>query len=143
MSKVNSRNRNKNKTSFKFAIGLDNFTGEKTNFTVGITLFFLSIVTIICFISYFTTAPADQSLLENPMSGDFLNSKREFQNICGSWGAYTSYFLIAQCFGYPAILIPVFVMVVSFKMIGVTGGTFEMGSEDSEAGSDEKPIHKV
>ena len=119
MSKVNSRNRNKNKTSFKFAIGLDNFTGEKTNFTVGITLFFLSIVTIICFISYFTTAPADQSLLENPMSGDFLNSKREFQNICGSWGAYTSYFLIAQCFGYPAILIPVFVMVVSFKMIGV------------------------
>ena len=32
---------------------------------------------------------------------------------------------------------------VSFKMIGVTGGTFDMGSEDSEAGSDEKPIHKV
>ena len=119
MSKVNSRNRNKNKTSFKFAIGLDNFTGEKTNFTVGITLFFLSIVTIICFISYFTTAAADQSLVENPMSGDFLNTKREFQNICGSWGAYTSYFLIAQCFGYPAILIPVFIMVVSFKMIGV------------------------
>ncbi len=119
MSKGNSRNRNKNKTSFKFAIGLDNFTGEKTNFTVGITLFFLSIVTIICFISYFTTAAADQSLLENPMSGDFLNAKREFQNICGSWGAYTSYFLIAQCFGYPAILIPVFIMIVSFKMIGV------------------------
>ena len=119
MSKGNSRNRNKNKTSFKFAIGLDNFTGEKTNFTVGITLFFLSIVTIICFISYFNTAAADQSLVENPRPGDILNAKREFQNICGSWGAYTSYFLIAQCFGYPAILIPVFIMVVSFKMIGV------------------------
>lgn len=119
MSKGNSRNRSKNKTSFKFAIGLDNFTGEKTNFTVGITLFFLSIVTIICFISYFSTAAADQSLVENPMSGDFINAKREFQNICGSWGAYTSYFLIAKCFGYPAILIPVFIMVVSFKMIGV------------------------
>ena len=119
MSKGNSRNRKKNKTSFKYAIGLNNFTGEKTNFTVGITLFFLSIVTIICFISYFSTAAADQSLVENPMSGDFINSKREFQNICGSWGAYTSYFLIAQCFGYPAMLIPVFLMAVSFKMIGV------------------------
>ena len=90
MSKGYSKNKSKNKTSFKFAIGLDNFTGEKTNFTVGITLFVLSIVTIICFISYFSTAAADQSLVENPMSGDFINAKREFQNICGSWGAYTS-----------------------------------------------------
>lgn len=32
---------------------------------------------------------------------------------------------------------------VTFKMIGVTGGTFDMGAEDSEADSDEKPIHKV
>ena len=109
----------KSKTSFKVALGLDNFTGEKTNFTVGITLFVLSIVMIICFISYFSTADADQSLVEHPMSGDFVNKNRVFQNICGSWGAYTSYFFIACCFGYPAILIPVFMMMVSFKMIGV------------------------
>jgi formylglycine-generating enzyme required for sulfatase activity len=32
---------------------------------------------------------------------------------------------------------------VSFKMIGVTGGTFNMGSEESEAEKDEKPVHKV
>ena len=113
------KNKKKDKTSFKVALGFDKFTGEKTNFTVGITLFVLSIVMIICFISYFSTADADQSLLEHPMSGDFVNKDRVFQNICGSWGAYTSYFFIAHCFGYPAILVPIFLMIVSFKMIGV------------------------
>ena len=113
------KNHKNSKTSFKVALGFDNFTGEKTNFTVGITLFVLSIVMIICFISYFSTAEADQSLLEHPMSGDFVNKDRVFQNICGSWGAYTSYFFIARCFGYPAIMVPIFMMIVSFKMIGV------------------------
>ena len=32
---------------------------------------------------------------------------------------------------------------VSFKMIAVEGGTFRMGSNDSEAGDNEKPIHSV
>lgn len=32
---------------------------------------------------------------------------------------------------------------VSFKMIAVEGGTFMMGSNDSEAYSDEKPVHEV
>ena len=32
---------------------------------------------------------------------------------------------------------------VSFKMIKVDGGTFRMGSNDSEASSDEKPVHSV
>lgn len=32
---------------------------------------------------------------------------------------------------------------VTFKMIGVSGGTFQMGSNDSEASDDEKPVHSV
>lgn len=32
---------------------------------------------------------------------------------------------------------------VSFDMIGVTGGTFRMGSTDSDADSDESPVHNV
>lgn len=32
---------------------------------------------------------------------------------------------------------------VSFKMIAVKGGTFKMGSNDSDANEDEKPIHDV
>ncbi len=119
MSKGNNKKKKNGKTSYKFALGIDQLTGEKTNFTVGISLFVLSIFVIICFASYFNTAAADQSLLEHPMVGDFLNSQREFQNACGSLGAYISYFLIAICFGYPAILIPVYTFVVSLNMIGV------------------------
>ena len=33
------KNKKNGKTSFKVALGFDNFTGEKTNFTVGITSF--------------------------------------------------------------------------------------------------------
>ena len=32
---------------------------------------------------------------------------------------------------------------VSFNMVRVEGGTFQMGSNDSEADSDEKPVHQV
>ena len=32
---------------------------------------------------------------------------------------------------------------ISYKMVYVEGGTFQMGSDDSEADSDEKPIHSV
>ena len=32
---------------------------------------------------------------------------------------------------------------VSFTMVAVAGGTFRMGSNDSEAGEDEKPVHSV
>ena len=32
---------------------------------------------------------------------------------------------------------------VSFKMVKVEGGTFQMGSNDSDANSDEKPVHSV
>lgn len=32
---------------------------------------------------------------------------------------------------------------VSFKMVYVQGGTFRMGSNDSEAGDDEQPVHSV
>ena len=32
---------------------------------------------------------------------------------------------------------------VEFKMVKVEGGTFQMGSNDSDADSDEKPVHEV
>ena len=32
---------------------------------------------------------------------------------------------------------------ISFKMVKVEGGTFQMGSNDSDANSDEKPVHSV
>ena len=108
------------KVSFKDAIGFNAvFANEKTNFTVGITLLFFAILMIISFVSYFSTCDADQSLVTNPMPGDFANAGRAFQNTCGSWGAYTSYFLIDVCFGFSAFLIPTFFLLVAANMMGV------------------------
>ncbi|MBQ0073342.1 MAG: DNA translocase FtsK 4TM domain-containing protein [Prevotella sp.] len=110
----------KDNVSFKSALGFNNmFSNEKTNFTVGISMFFLAILTIICFVSYFNTAAADQSLVLNPLPGDFANAGHEFHNYCGSWGAYISHFFIAVCFGLPAFLFPVFFLICSMSMMGV------------------------
>lgn len=86
---------------------------------IGGVLLFLSIITLISFISYLFTADIDQRIIESPMAGDVLNSKLEFHNICGGWGAYTSWFFISRCLGYPAFLIPLFFLVVSLKMFGI------------------------
>ena len=108
------------KVSFKEAIGFNAvFANEKTNFTVGITLFVVAILMIISFVSYISTCNADQSLVINPQPGDFLNTGREFQNACGSWGAYISHLCINKCFGFPAFLIPIFLFFVSTNMMGI------------------------
>lgn len=114
------QNKTKSKVSYREAIGFNNiFANEKTNFTVGISMFFLAILTIICFVSYFNTAADDQSLVLNPVPGDFANAGHEFHNYCGSWGAYISHFFIAMCFGIPAFLFPVFFLLCSMSMMGV------------------------
>ena len=114
------QNKTSNKVSFKEVIGFNAvFANEKTNFTVGITLFVVAVLMIISFISYFSTCDADQSLVLNPMPGDLANTGREFQNVCGSWGAYTSHFFINLCFGFSAFLIPLFVIAAATNMMGI------------------------
>lgn len=114
------KNKNTKNVSYREAIGLSSvFANEKTNFTVGITMFFVSAFIIISFISYLTSSADDQSMVLNPLAGDIMNTDREFHNTCGSWGAYVSHFFIAVCFGLPAFLIPVFTLMCSLVMIGV------------------------
>ena len=105
--------------SFSEAIGFKNmFQNEKAVFLFGVILLAISILMICSFVSYFSTGAADQSLLENPRGSELLNATREFQNYCGSIGAYTAFFLIKRCFGIPAFLIPIFLIFVSLKKMG-------------------------
>ena len=69
------------------------------------------------FISYFTTGAADQSLIESPRDGEILNEAREFQNSCGSLGAYAAHFFIKRCFGLAAFFIPIFMLMVAVTMM--------------------------
>jgi S-DNA-T family DNA segregation ATPase FtsK/SpoIIIE len=107
-------------TSFGDAIGFNNiFQNEKVNFTIGVISFVVAIYLILSFISFFTTGAADQGLIAEPRPGEIMNAKREFQNSCGSLGAYASYFFVKQCFGLPAFLIPIFLILASMKMMRV------------------------
>ena len=56
-------------------------------------------------------------MIENLREGELANQNGEFRNACGSIGAYTSYFFIKQCFGIPAFLVPVFIFLLSLRLM--------------------------
>lgn len=110
----------KTTSSFSEALGFNNvFHNEKLNFIIGVISFVVAIYLILSFISFFSTGSADQSLIEVPRVGEIMNEKREFQNSCGSIGAYASYYFIKECFGLPAFLIPTFLILVSMSLMRV------------------------
>ena len=105
-------------SSLKEALGFDKiFHNERLNFFLGFLLLFVAGYLIWAFISYFTTGAADQSMIESPREGEILNQKGEFDNACGSLGAYSAWFLIKRCFGLPAFLIPVFILLLAVNLM--------------------------
>lgn len=107
-------------SSLNDVIGINNiFNNEKANFIAGLTLLTLAIYFIISFISYFSTGALDQSLIEHPLPGEIMNTKRAFSNKCGSLGAYSAYFFIKECFGLAAFIIPAFILVAAMKLMRV------------------------
>ena len=104
--------------SFKEAIGIDKiFHNERLNFFLGFLLLFVAGYLTWAFISYFTTGAADQSMIEMPKEGEVLNQNGEFQNSCGSLGAYSAWYFIKRCFGLSAFLIPLFILLVSINLM--------------------------
>ena len=95
----------------------DMFHNEKLNFVLGCLLVCVAIYLILAFISYFSTGAADQSLIEDPRDGEVMNAHHEFSNTCGSIGAYASWYFIKRCFGLPAFLIPVFILLLGTNLI--------------------------
>ena len=107
----------KSKT-FSEAIGINNIINDKTGFVMGLILLCVALFICIAFFSYFSTGQADQSLVTDLRPGEVENTGREFQNYCGSIGALLSYALISRCFGIPAFIIPMFIILCSVRMMG-------------------------
>ena len=84
---------------------------------IGLILIFVAGFMIYAFISFFTTSAADQSLIEAPKDGEFLNEHHEFANACGSVGAYISWYFFKCCFGIPAFLIPLFIILLGIHLV--------------------------
>ena len=105
-------------SSLKEALGIDKiFHNERLNFVFGFGLLFVAGYMIWAFISFFVTGEADQSIIETPRDGEILNQNGEFQNACGSLGAYASWFFVKRCFGLAAFLIPTFLLLVSVNLM--------------------------
>lgn len=118
MAKKKTTKASAKSSSFTEAVGINNLFGnERVNFVIGLFLLFVAGYMTWAFVSFFTTGDADQSMIESPRAGEILNQSQEFQNACGSIGAYISWFFIKRCFGLSAFLIPVFILMVSVKMM--------------------------
>ena len=116
--KKTSKPSEKTASSISEALGIDKiFFNERINFVVGFCLLMIAGYLIWAFTSFFVTGAADQSLIESPRPGELLNEDREFQNACGSLGAYASWFFIKRGFGLAAFLIPIYMLMVSVTMM--------------------------
>lgn len=100
------------------AIGIDNILhNERFNFVIGFCLLFVAGYLIWAFASFFATGAADQSIIEMPRDGEIMNQNGEFQNACGSLGAYASWFFIKRGFGLSSFLIPAFILLVAINLM--------------------------
>lgn len=118
MAKKRIDKRVKNSSGRSGFLGIKHiFQDERLSFTLGILLVIVAIYLTLAFVSYFTTGAADQSLIEDPREGEMLNQNHEFANTCGSIGAYASWYFIKRCFGLPAFLIPLFILLLGIHLI--------------------------
>ena len=116
--KKTSKASEKTAKTLREALGIDKiFYNERINFVIGFCLLIIAGYLIWAFVSYFATGTADQSLIESPRDGEIMNEAREFQNSCGSLGAYAAHFFIKRCFGLSAFFVPVFMMMVAVTMM--------------------------
>ena len=116
--KSNKQKTSKQSVSFAEALGINKiFQNERLIFYLGVILFVLAIYMTLAFISFFTTGADDQSIIENLRSGELQNAHHEFKNFCGSMGSYLSWYCIKRCFGIPAFLIPLMMLVTSLHMM--------------------------
>ena len=107
----------KAEAGFAEAIGLKPFfESDILGGIIGIALCIVAVYMVIAFVSYFSTAEADQSLVLDLKPGEWTNTGREFKNACGSMGALISHFFIARCFGIPAFIIPVLLLIIGLRL---------------------------
>ena len=94
--------------------GKELLSSENLRFVVGLVVLLFSLYTIISFVSFYFTGPMDQSLIESTSE-----TARDAGNWGGMFGATLSDYFINKCFGVSSILIPVFFLMVSLKLMKV------------------------
>lgn len=94
--------------------GKELLSSENLRFVVGLVVLLFSLYTIISFVSFYFTGPMDQSIIESTSE-----TARDAGNWGGMFGATLSDYFINKCFGVSSILIPIFFLMVSLKLMKV------------------------
>lgn len=89
-------------------------TSSTARVLFGLFLGFIGIYLLVSFISYFVTCVKDQSLVNSMPVGYVLH---QASNAGGEGGARISEFLINECFGLGALVIVVWFIAISLKML--------------------------
>ena len=118
MAKKKKQNSSKVSSSFSEAIGLKNILDNETLWIfTGFLIIAVAVYMIIAFISYLSTGAADQTMIEHARKGELMDTSVVFANTCGKFGSYMSWYFIKRCFGLPAFLIPVFLILLGVHLI--------------------------
>ena len=72
---------------------------------------------LLAFTSFFFTGGNDQDILAHPNPGELLETGNKIQNYAGARGAQLAQFFINDCFGIPAFLIILFLLVTGMKLM--------------------------
>ena len=94
-------------------------SNERADFIFGLLFLAVAAIMLIAFVSFLRTGQADQSILENMRPSEWQNEKNIFSNCCHSFGAIVSYFFITLSFGLSSFVIPIFMIAVGMKLMGI------------------------
>ena len=93
------------------------FKSETTHFVIGLISIIFAVYLLLAFTSFFFTGAADQSILENQLPGELMQTNNQVKNYAGARGAQLAEYFINNCFGIAAYFIVLFLAVMGMKMM--------------------------
>lgn len=90
---------------------------DTTHFVIGLISVIFSVYLLLAFASFFFTGAEDQSILDNQLPDELMQTTNGVKNYAGARGAQLSEYLINQCFGLPAFFIIVFLAVMGMRLM--------------------------
>lgn len=90
---------------------------ETVHFAIGLFCLIFGVYLLLAFSSFFFTGGNDQSILNHQEANELLQTDNRIQNYAGARGAQLAQFLINDCFGIPAFIILVFLIVTGMTLM--------------------------
>lgn len=102
------------------------FRNERVQFIIGVLVAFAGIYSFLSIISFFFTGAADQTIVNNIPYREYISHKsfettsQVIENWTGAAGAYASEKLVNNWFGVFSMLIPMFIVLLGFRIMKVS-----------------------